>query len=318
MPPAYMACGFLHVTEVNTMPKKTEPKDTQRTQPEQVQQVRISDIHPFKDHPFKVVDDALMQETVDSIMQFGVLNPTIIRPDPGGGYEMVAGHRRLHASGLAGKDTIPAIVRDLTDDEAVILLVDTNLQRENISPMERAQAYKMKMEALKHQGQRTDLHKEPTSCQVGEKSAWAIAKVSEDAHQSERQVHRYLRLTELVPEIQKKVDAKEIAFNPAVELSYLKPEEQKGVLDAMEYSQNTPSLSQAQRLKKLSREGKCTQDAMYKVMSEEKKDELDRVTLKSDTLRKYFPRNYTPQQMEQVIIKLLEQWQRKRQRQNER
>lgn len=318
MPPAYMACGFLHVTEVNTMPKKTEPKDTQRTQPEQVQQVRISDIHPFKDHPFKVVDDALMQETVDSIMQFGVLNPTIIRPDPGGGYEMVAGHRRLHASGLAGKDTIPAIVRNLTDDEAVILLVDTNLQRENISPMERAQAYKMKMEALKHQGQRTDLHKEPTSCQVGEKSAWAIAKVSEDAHQSERQVHRYLRLTELVPEIQKKVDAKEIAFNPAVELSYLKPEEQKGVLDAMEYSQNTPSLSQAQRLKKLSREGKCTQDAMYKVMSEEKKDELDRVTLKSDTLRKYFPRNYTPQQMEQVIIKLLEQWQKKRQRQNER
>lgn len=300
------------------MPKKTEPKDTQSTQPEQVQQVRISDIHPFKNHPFKVVDDALMQETVDSIMQFGVLNPTIIRPDPGGGYEMVAGHRRLHASGLAGKDTIPAIVRNLTDDEAVILLVDTNLQRENISPMERAQAYKMKMEALKHQGQRTDLHKEPTSCQVGEKSAWAIAKVSEDAYQSERQVHRYLRLTELVPEIQKKVDAKEIAFNPAVELSYLKPEEQKGVLDAMEYSQNTPSLSQAQRLKKLSREGKCTQDAMYKVMSEEKKDELDRVTLKSDTLRKYFPKNYTPQQMEQVIIKLLDQWQKKRQRQNER
>ena len=300
------------------MPKKTGPKDTQSTQPEQVQQVRISDIHPFKNHPFKVVDDALMQETVDSIMQFGVLNPTIIRPDPGGGYEMVAGHRRLHASGLAGKDTIPAIVRNLTDDEAVILLVDTNLQRENISPMERAQAYKMKMEALKHQGQRTDLHKEPTSCQVGEKSAWAIAKVSEDAQQSERQVHRYLRLTELVPEIQKKVDAKEIAFNPAVELSYLKPEEQKGVLDAMEYSQNTPSLSQAQRLKKLSREGKCTQDAMYAVMSEEKKDELDRVTLKSDTLRKYFPKNYTPQQMEQVIIKLLDQWQKKRQRQNER
>lgn len=313
-----MACGFSHVMEVNTMPKKTVQKDTQSTQPEQVQQIRISDIHPFKNHPFKVVDDTLMQETVDSIMQFGVLNPTIIRPDPGGGYEMVAGHRRLHASDLAGKDTIPAIVRNLTDDEAVILLVDTNLQRENISPMERAQAYKMKMEALKHQGQRTDLHKEPTSCQVGEKSAWAIAKVSEDAHQSERQVHRYLRLTELVPEIQKKVDAKEIAFNPAVELSYLKPEEQKGVLDAMEYSQNTPSLSQAQRLKKLSREGKCTQDAMYKVMSEEKKDELDRVTLKSDTLRKYFPRNYTPQQMEQVIIKLLEQWQRKRQRQNER
>ena len=295
------------------MPKKTEPKDTQSTPPEQVQQIRISDIHPFKNHPFKVVDDALMQETVDSIMQFGVLNPTIIRPDPGGGYEMVAGHRRLHASGLAGKDTIPAIVRNLTDDEAVILLVDTNLQRENISPMERAQAYKMKMEALKHQGQRTDL----TLVQVGPKLNSA-EKIAQDSGESVSQVKRLIRLTELVPEIQQKVDAKEIALNPAVELSYLKPEEQRQFLDAMAYSQNTPSLSQAQRLKKLSREGKCTQDAMYKVMSEEKKDELDRVTLKSDTLRKYFPRNYTPQQMEQVIIKLLEQWQKKRQRQNER
>ena len=295
------------------MPKKTEPKDTQSTQPEQVQQVRIADIHPFKNHPFKVVDDALMQETVDSIMQFGVLNPTIIRPDPGGGYEMVAGHRCLHASGLAGKDTIPAIVRNLTDDEAVILLVDTNLQRENISPMERAQAYKMKMEALKHQGQRTDL----TSTQVGRKLETAEI-IAQQTGESKNQVRRFVRLTELVPELQTMVDKNELAFNPAVELSYLKPEEQKGVLDAMEYSQNTPSLSQAQRLKKLSREGKCTQDAMYKVMSEEKKDELDRVTLKSDTLRKYFPKNYTPQQMEQVIIKLLDQWQKKRQRQNER
>ena len=249
----------------------------------------------------------------DSIMQFGVLNPTIIRPDPGGGYEMVAGHRRLHASGLAGKDTIPAIVRNLTDDEAVILLVDTNLQRENISPMERAQAYKMKMEALKHQGQRTDL----SLVQVGPKLNSA-EKIAQDSGESVSQVKRLIRLTELVPEIQEKVDAKEIALNPAVELSYLKPEEQRQFLDAMAYSQNTPSLSQAQRLKKLSREGKCTQDAMYKVMSEEKKDELDRVTLKSDTLRKYFPKNYTPQQMEQVIIKLLEQWQKKRQRQNER
>lgn len=267
------------------MPKKTEPKDTQSTQPEQVKQVHISDIHPFKNHPFKVVDDALMQETVDSIMQFGVLNPTIIRPDPGGGYEMVAGHRRLHASGLAGKDTIPAIVRNLTDDEAVILLVDTNLQRENISPMERAQAYKMKMEALKHQGQRTDL----TSTQVGRKLETAEI-IAQQTGESKNQVRRFVRLTELVPELQTMVDKNELAFNPAVELSYLKPEEQKGVLDAMEYSQNTPSLSQAQRLKKLSREGRCTQDAMYKVMSEEKKDELDRVTLKSDTLRKYFPR----------------------------
>lgn len=295
------------------MPKKTEPKDTQSTQPEQVQQVRISDIHPFKNHPFKVVDDALMQETVDSIMQFGVLNPTIIRPDPGGGYEMVAGHRRLHASGLAGKDAIPAIVRNLTDDEAVILLVDTNLQRENISPMERAQAYKMKMEALKHQGQRTDL----TSTQVGRKLETAEI-IAQQTGESKNQVRRFVRLTELVPELQTMVDKNELAFNPAVEISYLSKDEQKGVLDAMAYSQNTPSLSQAQRLKKLSREGKCTQDAMYKVMSEEKKDELDRVTLKSDTLRKYFPKNYTPQQMEQVIIKLLDQWQKKRQRQNER
>lgn len=308
-----MACGFSHVMEVNAMPKKTEPKDTQGTQPEQVQQIRISDIHPFKNHPFKVVDDALMQETVDSIMQFGVLNPTIIRPDPGGGYEMVAGHRRLHASDLAGKDTIPAIVRNLTDDEAVILLVDTNLQRENISPMERAQAYKMKMEALKHQGQRTDL----TSTQVGRKLETAEI-IAQQTGESKNQVRRFVRLTELVPELQTMVDKNELAFNPAVELSYLKPEEQKGVLDAMEYSQNTPSLSQAQRLKKLSREGKCTQDAMYAVMSEEKKDELDRVTLKSDTLRKYFPKNYTPQQMERVIIKLLDQWQKKRQHQNER
>ena len=226
---------------------------------------------------------------------------------------MVAGHRRLHASGLAGKDTIPAIVRNLTDNEAVILLVDTNLQRENISPMERAQAYKMKMEALKHQGQRRDL----TSSQVGTKLR-ADEIIAQQTGSSRNQVQRFVRLTELVPEIQKKVDAKEIALNPAVELSYLKPEEQRGVLDAMAYSQNTPSLSQAQRLKKLSREGKCTQDAMYKVMSKEKKDELDHVTLKSDTLRKYFPKNYTPQQMERVIIKLLDQWQKKRQRQNER
>lgn len=292
------------------MPKKTAPAPAST---EQVQAIPLSEIHAFKNHPFKVVDDALMQETVDSIMQFGVLNPAIIRPDPEGGYEMVSGHRRLHASGLAGKETIPAIVRNLTDDEAVILLVDANLQRENISPMERAQAYKMKMEALKHQGQRQDL----TSSQVGTKLR-ADEIIAQQTGSSRNQVQRFVRLTELVPEIQKKVDAKEIAFNPAVELSYLKPEEQRGVLDAMEYSQNTPSLSQAQRIKKLSREGKCTQDAMNKVMSEEKKGEQDRVTLKSDTLRKYFPRNYTPLQMEQTIIKLLEQWQKKRQRQNER
>lgn len=260
---------------------------------EQVQQIPLSEIRPFKNHPFKVTDDELMQQTIDSIMQVGVLNPAIIRPAPEGGYEMVAGHRRLHAADLAGLKTIPAIVRNLDDDEAVILMVDSNLQRETISPMERAQAYKMKLEALKHQGKRVDLEDKSTSRQVGEKS-WAVAKVGADANESERQVHRYIRLTELLPEVQKKVDSKEIAFSPAVELSYLTHDEQKQFLDAMDYSQNTPSLSQAQRLKKLSREGKCTKEAMRSIMSEEKKEEQERITLSSDTLRKYFPRSYTP------------------------
>ena len=284
---------------------------------EQVQQIPLSEIRPFKNHPFKVTDDELMQQTIDSIMQVGVFNPAIIRPAPEGGYEMVAGHRRLHAADLAGLKTIPAIVRNLDDDEAVILMVDSNLQRETISPMERAQAYKMKLEALKHQGKRVDLEDKSTSRQVGEKS-WAVAKVGADANESERQVHRYIRLTELLPEVQKKVDSKEIAFSPAVELSYLTRDEQKQFLDAMDYSQNTPSLSQAQRLKKLSREGKCTKEAMRSIMSEEKKEEQERITLSSDTLRKYFPRSYTPLQMQQTIIKLLEQWQKKQQRQNER
>ena len=283
---------------------------------EQVQQILLSEIRPFKNHPFKVTDDELMQQTIDSIMQVGVLNPAIIRPAPEGGYEMVAGHRRLHAADLAGLKTIPAIVRNLDDDEAVILMVDSNLQRETISPMERAQAYKMKLEALKHQGKRVDL----TCDQVGHKldSKKSIQKVAEDAGESKTQVQRYIRLTELLPEVQKKVDSKEIAFSPAVELSYLTRDEQKQFLDAMDYSQNTPSLSQAQRLKKLSREGKCTKDAMLSIMSEEKKEEQERITLSSDTLRKYFPRSYTPLQMQQTIIKLLEQWQKKRQRQNER
>lgn len=285
---------------------------------EQVQQIPLSEIRPFRNHPFKVVDDELMQQTIDSIMQVGILNPAIIRPDPEGGYEMVAGHRRLHAADLAGLKTIPAIVRSLTDDEAVILMVDSNLQRETISPMERAQAYRMKLEALKHQGKRVDLEYKPTSRQVGEKSSWAVTKVGSDANESERQVHRYIRLTELLPEVQEKVDSKEIAFSPAVELSYLTPDEQKQFLEAMDYSQNTPSLSQAQRLKKLSREGKCTQEAMFTIMSEDKKDDLTRITLDNDILRKYFPRNYTPLQMQQTIIKLLDQWQKKRQRQNER
>lgn len=286
------------------------------SQSEEVRKIPVAEIHPFEGHPFRVVDDELMQQTVDSIMQFGVLSPAIVRPDPNGGYEMVSGHRRLHACGLAGLEEIPAIVRNLTDDEAVILMVDSNLQRETILPSERAAAYKMKLEALKHQGKRVDL----TCDQVGHKldSKKSVQKVAEDAGESKTQVQRFIRLIELIPEIREKVDTKEIAFSPAVELSYLKPAEQKQFLDAMDYSQATPSLSQAQRLKKLSQSGECTQDAMYKVMSEEKKDELDRITLKSDVLRKYFPRSYTPVQMEQIIIKLLEQWQKKRQRENER
>lgn len=275
---------------------------------EQVQQIPLSEIRPFKNHPFKVTDDELMQQTIDSIMQVGVLNPAIIRPAPEGGYEMVAGHRRLHAADLAGLKTIPAIVRNLDDDEAVILMVDSNLQRETISPMERAQAYKMKLEALKHQGKRVDLEGKSTSTQIAQKLS--VEKVAAEAGTSRDQVRRYIRLTELLPEVQKKVDSKEIAFSPAVELSYLTRDEQKQFLDAMDYSQNTPSLSQAQRLKKLSREGKCTKEAMRSIMSEEKKEEQERITLSSDTLRKYFPRSYTPLQMQQTIIKLLEQWQK--------
>ena len=283
---------------------------------EQVQQIPLSEVRPFNNHPFKVTDDELMQQTIDSIMQVGVLNPAIIRPAPEGGYEMVAGHRRLHAADLAGLKTIPAIVRNLDDDEAVILMVDSNLQRETISPMERAQAYKMKLEALKHQGKRVDLEGKSTSTQIAQKLS--VEKVAAEAGTSRDQVRRYIRLTELLPEVQKKVDSKEIAFSPAVELSYLTRDEQKQFLDAMDYSQNTPSLSQAQRLKKLSREGKCTKEAMRSIMSEEKKEEQERITLSSDTLRKYFPRSYTPLQMQQTIIKLLEQWQKKQQRRNER
>jgi ParB family chromosome partitioning protein len=293
--------------------KENKPKET-----EQVHNIPLSEIRPFRNHPFKISDDELMQQTVDSIMQVGILNPVIIRPDPGGGYEMVSGHRRMRAAEIAGLESIPAIVRSLTDDEAVILMVDSNLQREIISPMERAKAYKMKLEALKHQGKRVDLEDKSTSAQLEQKSRWSVERVAEDANESRAQVQRYIRLTELLPEIQTMVDNKEIAFSPAVELSYLKPEDQKQFLDAMDYSQNTPSLSQAQRLKKLSREGKCTQQAMYDIMSEEKKDELDRITLKGDVLRQYFPREYTPIQMQNTIIKLLEAWQRKRQREIER
>jgi len=293
--------------------KKDKLKET-----EQVHNIPLSEIRPFRNHPFRISDDELMQQTVDSIMQVGILNPVIIRPDPGGGYEMVSGHRRMRAAEIAGLESIPAIVRSLTDDEAVILMVDSNLQREIISPMERAKAYKTKLEALKHQGIRVDLEDKSTSAQLEQKSRWSVERVAEDANESRAQVQRYIRLTELLPEIQTMVDNKEIAFSPAVELSYLKSEEQKQFLDAMDYSQNTPSLSQAQRLKKLSREGKCTQQAMYDIMSEEKKDELDRITLKGDVLRQYFPREYTPIQMQNTILKLLEAWQRKRQREKER
>lgn len=270
-------------------------------------------LHPFKGHPFKVLDDDAMQKTVESIAQFGVMTPAIARPRPEGGYELIAGHRRHHASELAGKETMPVIVRDMDDDAATILMVDSNLQRETLLPSERAFAYKMKLEAIKHQGQRTDL----TSCQIGTKLR-ADEQLAEGTGDSARTVQRYIRLTELIPELLDMVDEKKIAFNPAVELSYLKKEEQKDFLEAMDYAQATPSLSQAQRLKKFSQEGKCSLDAMCAIMSEEKRSELDKVTIKNDVLRKYFPKSYTPKQMEDTIIKLLEQWQKKREKSMER
>ena len=285
----------------------------EEAQQERVQEIKLSDLHPFRGHPFKVVDDEAMQKTVESIAQFGVMTPAIARPRPEGGYELIAGHRRHHASELAGKETMPVIVRDMDDDAATILMVDSNLQRETLLPSERAFAYKMKLEAIKHQGQRTDL----TSSQVGMKLQ-AMDIVGQEAGDSRNQVHRYIRLTELIPELLDMVDEKKIAFNPAVEISYLKPNEQQDFLEAMDYAQSTPSLSQAQRLKKFSQEGKCSLDAMCAIMSEEKKGELDRVTIKHDVLRKYFPKSYTPKQMEDTIIKLLEQWQRKREKSMER
>ena len=283
------------------------------SQQEHVQMIPLSELHPFEGHPFRVVDDDEMQKTVESVKQYGVLTPAIARPDPDGGYEIISGHRRLRASELAGLDKLPVIVREMDDDTAIIFMVDSNLQREHILPSERAFAYKMKMDALRHQGERAD----PTSRQVGEKS-WSITKVSQDANESERQVHRYLRLTELIPEIREMVDEKKIAFNPAVELSYLKPEEQREFLDAMDYAQAAPSLSQAQRLKKLSQEGECKLDAMCEVMNEVKKDDMTTITIPHDVLRKYFPKSYTPQQMQDVIVKLLDQWQKKRNREQAR
>lgn len=296
---------------------KRGAKTAAAAQEDRITLLPLSELHDFPNHPFKVRDDEAMQETAESIRQYGVLVPAIVRPREDGGYEIIAGHRRRHGSELAGLSAMPCIVRQMDDDTATILMVDSNIQRENILPSERAQAYKMKLEALKHQGKRVDLEEKSTSRQLVGKLETAD-KVGELAGDSGRQVQRYIRLTELLPEVQKKVDSKEIAFSPAVELSYLTHDEQKQFLDAMDYSQNTPSLSQAQRLKKLSREGKCTQEAMRSIMSEEKKEEQERITLSSDTLRKYFPRSYTPLQMQQTIIKLLEQWQKKQQRQNER
>jgi len=284
----------------------------QEQQREQVQQIPIGELFPFKNHPFKVLDDESMQRTVESVEQYGVLSPLIARPRPEGGYEIISGHRRQHAAQLAGLDTLPVIVRQMDDDAAVLLMVDSNLQRENILPSERAFAYKMKLEALKNQGARSDL----TSVQVAPKLS--TEKIGEEVGMSKDNVKRYIRLTNLVPELLDMVDEKKIAFNPAVELSYLDEAQQRDFLEAMNDTQNAPSLSQAQRLKKLAQEGHFSYDVAFAVMGEEKKDELDKVVIKNDTLRKYFPRSYTPKQMEDTIIKLLDQWQRKQQRQNER
>ena len=280
---------------------------------EQVQQISIEELFPFKEHPFKVLDDEAMQRTVESVAQYGVLAPLIARPRPEGGYEIISGHRRQYAAKLAGLDTLPVIVRQMSDDAAVILMVDSNLQRENILPSERAFAYKMKLEAIKNQGARSDL----TSSQIGTKLR-ADEKVAQDSGESRNQIQRFIRLTNLIPELLDMVDEKKISFNPAVELSYLDEAQQRDFLQAMDETQNAPSLSQAQRMKKLAQEGKLTYEAAFAIMGEAKKDELDKVVIKNDTLKKYFPRSYTPRQMEDVIIKLLEQWQRRQQRQNER
>ena len=280
---------------------------------EQVQQIPIAELHPFTNHPFKVLDDESMQRTVESVEQYGVLSPLIARPCPEGGYEIISGHRRQHAAQLAGLDTLPVIVRNMDDSAAVLLMVDSNLQRENILPSERAFAYKMKLEALKKQGARSDL----TSRQIVGKLETADL-VGKGSGESGRQVQRFIRLTNLIPELLNMVDEKKLAFNPAVELSYLDEAQQRDFLEAMNDTQNAPSLSQAQRLKKLALESHFSYDVAFAVMGEAKKDELDKVVIKNDTLRKYFPRSYTPKQMEDTIIKLLEQWQRKRQRQNER
>ena len=276
----------------------------------------LSDLHPFEGHPFKVLDDELMEQNVESIKQIGVVSPLIVRPDPEGGFEILSGHRRLHAAQLAGLETVPVIVKEMDDDAAIIFMVDSNLQRENILPSERAFSYKMKLEAMKHQAGRPS--KENDSQLGNNFGKLSSEEMAEELGTSKNQIFRYIRLTNLIPEILDMVDEKKIAFNPAVELSYLKPSEQKEFLEAMDYAQASPSLSQAQRLKKLSQEGGCTLDAMCEVMNEIKKDELDHVTIKNEVLRKYFPKSYTPKQMQDTIIRLLEKWQRSKQRDMER
>ena len=309
-----MSKGSLNVSLKGADDIFSTEESRQEQQREQVQQIPIGELFPFKDHPFKVLDDESMQRTVESVEQYGVLSPLIARPRPEGGYEIISGHRRQHAAQLAGLDTLPVIVRNMDDDAAVLLMVDSNLQRENILPSERAFAYKMKLEAIKHQGARTDL----TSVQVEQKLSARDQVAKEAGERSGIQVMRYVRLTELIPELLDMVDEKKIAFNPAYELSFLKPDEQQMLVETMDYEQATPSLSQAQRMKKFSQEGKLSEDVMLAIMSEEKKGDLDKVTLSSDTLRKYFPKSYTPAKMQETIIKLLEQWQKKRQRDQER
>ncbi len=278
--------------------------------------LKLTELHPFEGHPFKVLDDELMEQTVESVKNIGIVEPLVVRPDPDGGFEVISGHRRLRAAELAGLETVPVHVREMDDDQAVIFMVDSNIQRESILPSERAYAYKMKMDAMKHQGERKDL----TCGQVGHKLKGVKTRdvVAEKSGESARTVQRYIRLTNLIPEILDQVDEGKIKFNPAVELSYLKPDEQRDFLEAMDYAQTTPSLSQAQRVKKMSQEGTCTLEAMCDVMNEVKKDDMTKVTLDHATIRKYFPKSYTPKQMQDTIIKLLEQWQRKRQRDMER
>ena len=289
-------------------------ENRQEEQREQVQQIPIDDLHPFTNHPFKVLDDEAMTRTVESIAQYGVLAPLIARPRPDGdGYEIISGHRRQYAAKLAGLDTLPVIVRQMSDDAAVILMVDSNLQREHILPSERAFAYKMKLEALKNQGARSDL----TSDQVGQK-LWSVEQVASDVGESKTQIQRFIRLTSLIPELLDMVDEKKIAFNPAVELSYLDESQQRDFLEAMEDTQNAPSLSQAQQLKRMAQQGEFSYEKAFDVMGQEKKSEKDTVTIKNETLRKYFPRSYTPKQMEEKIIQLLDAWQKKQQRRNER